>query len=72
MADDVLEEKEWTLEEYLAQFDAASPDYAVIKQRAANLKSIVVKKLRTPFGQMFEDTIFVEKTGISYTIRARL
>jgi hypothetical protein len=72
MADEVLEEKEWTVEEYLAQFDAASPDYALIRQRSANLKSIVVKKLRTPFGQMFEDTVFFEKTGLSYTIRSRL
>jgi len=72
MADEVLEEREWTVAEYLALFDEASPDHAVIRQRSANLKSIRVKKLRAPSGQMFEDTEFVEKTGISYTIRSKL
>lgn len=68
----MVEEKEWTVEQYLALFDAGSPDHELIRQRSARLKSIVVKKLRTPSGQMFEDTVFVETSGISYTIRARL
>jgi hypothetical protein len=72
MADEVLEEREWTVAEYLTLFDAGSPDHELIRQRSAGLKSIVVKKLRTPFGTMFEDTTFIEKSGITYTIRTRL
>lgn len=60
------------MEEYLALFDAGSPDHALIRQRSDKLKSILVKKLRTPTGQMFEDTVFNEKNGLSYTIRSRL
>ena len=68
----MLEEREWTVEEYLALFDAGSPDHELIRKRSGNLKSILVKKLRTPSGQMFEDTVFVEKSGITYAIRTRL
>lgn len=72
MADEVLEEKEWTVADYLTQFDPAAPDTALIRERSAKLKSIVVKKLRTPSGQIFEDTVFMEQSGVSYTIRTRI
>lgn len=72
MADEVLEEKEWTIAGYLTLFDPSAPDTALLRERSEKLKSIVVKKLRTPSGQLFEDTTFVEKTGATYTIRARL
>jgi hypothetical protein len=72
MADEVLEEKEWTVAGYLSCFDPSAPDTALIRERSEKLKSIVVKKLRTPSGQIFEDTTFNEKGGASYTIRTRL
>ena len=72
MADELLEEKEWSIEEYLTQFDPTAPDTEVIRERSAKLKSIVVKKVRSSSGQLFEDTTFVEHAGASYTIRTRL
>ncbi|HTB23271.1 MAG TPA: hypothetical protein VK914_11280 [bacterium] len=71
MADEVMEEKEWSLEEYLALFDPGSPDHALIRQRSAKLKAIIVRKVRTPSGEIFEDTEFIEKSGLTYTIRSR-
>lgn len=72
MADEVLEEKEWTLAQYLELFDPTAPDTALIRARSEKIQSIVVKKLRAPSGQIFEDTTFVEKAGASYTIRTKL
>ncbi len=71
MADELLEEKEWTVAQYLELFDPTAPDTALIRERSSKIQSIVVKKLRAPSGQIFEDTTFVEKTGASYTIRSR-
>lgn len=68
----MLEEREWTVAQYLQLFDPEAPDTALIRARSDRLQSIVVKKLRAPSGQLFEDTTFVEKGGASYTIRARL
>ena len=70
--DEVLEEKEWTVADYLALFDSSSADYAYVAQRSERLASVKVKKLRTPSGQTFEDTEFVEKTGVRYTVRTKL
>jgi hypothetical protein len=72
MADEVLEEKEWSVADYLKLFDPDAPDTSLIRARSENIKSIVVKKLRTPSGQIFEDTTFNEKGGASYTVRTRL
>ena len=58
--------------EYLGLYDAQSADYAYVAERSARLQSIQVRKLRTSSGEMFEETEFVEKTGVRYTIRARL
>ena len=58
--------------DYLKLFDSGSADYAYVASRSERLQSIVVKKLRTPSGQTFEDTTFVEKSGVAYTVRARL
>jgi len=72
MDDEVLEEKEFTIEDYLALFDPGSPDHALIRQRSEKLKSVVVKKVRSPGGIVFEDTVFVERSGQTYTIRSRV
>jgi hypothetical protein len=72
MADELLEQKEWTIAQYLELFDPSAPDTALIRARSDKIQSIVVKKLRAPSGQVFEDTTFIEKAGASYTIRTRL
>jgi hypothetical protein len=72
MEDEVLEEKDWTVEDYLALFDEQSPDTLLIRERSANLARITVRKVRTANGHVFEDTTFTEKTGAVYTIRTRL
>jgi hypothetical protein len=72
MEDEVLEEKEWSVADYLAAFDPEAPDTQVIRERSDKLKSITLRKVRTPDGRLFEDTTFTEKAGASYTIRTRL
>ena len=72
MSDQLLEERDLSIEEYLAIFDAASVDYELIKKRSANLSRIIIKKLRDSTGRLVEDTTFVEKTGVTYTVRSRL
>jgi len=72
MADEILEEKECTVAQYLAFYDPNSADYEFIQKRSANLKSIHIKKLRTPSGQLFEDSTFVELSGVTWTVRAKL
>ncbi len=72
MPDQVLEEKDLSIDEYLAAFDPASADYELIKKRSANLARVVLKKVQDPSGRIFEDTTFIEKTGITYTVRAKL
>jgi hypothetical protein len=70
MADRVIEEKDLSIEEYLAVFDPASVDYALIKERSQRLSKITVKKVADASGRLFEDTTFTEKTGIHYTVRS--
>jgi hypothetical protein len=72
MSDEVLEERELSVEQYLALYDAASADYEFIHRRSANIKSIHIKKLKAPSGQLFEDSTFVEKSGVTWTVRAKL
>lgn len=72
MADQVIEEKDLSIDEYLALFDAQSVDYPLIKKRSEKLSRIIVKKLSDSAGRLCEDTTFIEKTGIQYTIRSML
>lgn len=72
MDDEILEQKEWSLADYLALFDPDAPDTAYVRERSDRIESIMVKKLRSPSGQIFEDTTIKEKAGASYTIRTRL
>jgi hypothetical protein len=72
MADELLEQREMTVADYLKLFDSASADFAYVAGRAERLQSIVVKKLRTPSGQIFEETVFTEKGGATYAVRSRL
>ena len=69
MADQVVEERDLSIEEYLAIFDPASVDYALIKTRSEKLSRIILKKLVDASGRLVEDTTFVEKTGVTYTVR---
>lgn len=72
MGEELLEEKEISVEQYLALFDADSPDHAVLAQKSEKIARIVIKRLRREDGQHFEDTTFIEKSGITYTVRARV
>ncbi len=72
MSEELVEEKEITVEGYLAMFDVDSPDHAILKQRAEKISKIIIKKIRRDDGQNFEDTTFIEKSGVTYTVRARM
>jgi hypothetical protein len=72
MSEEILEERELGIEEYLQLFSESSTDYQIVKDRSEKLRSIQLKKLRGADGVLYEDTTFVEKTGISYTIRVKL
>lgn len=71
MDEEVLEEKEWGVEDYLALFDADAPDTVLIRERADRIQAIRVRRLRVG-GQLFEDSTFIEKAGAAYTIRVKL
>jgi hypothetical protein len=71
MDEEILEEREWSVEDYLAAFDPQAPDTALIRQRSDRIQSIVIKKVRSG-ARLFEDATFNEKAGASYTIRTRL
>ena len=60
------------VEEYLAQFPEGSPDHALLRQRAEKLRSVLVRRVKGPGGRLFEDTVFVEKAGLTYTVRLAL
>lgn len=72
MSDQLIEEREMSIEEYLSMFDSQSVDYPLLKTRSEKLAKIVVKKLRDSGGRLLEDTTFIEKTGIQYTVRSFL
>lgn len=72
MADEIIEEKDLSIEDYLALFKDAPTDLELITKRSGNIARIVVKKLRDASGRQFEDTTFIEKTGVQYTIRTVL
>jgi hypothetical protein len=72
MSEEILEERELGIEEYLQLFSESSTDYQIVKDRSEKLKAIHLKKLRGADGVLYEDTTFVEKTGITYTIRVKL
>jgi hypothetical protein len=72
MSEQILEEKDLSVEEYLKMFAEASADYALVVKGSAKLSRIVIKKISGPSGQLFEDTTFIEKTGVQYTIRTVL
>ena len=72
MADQVLEERDMGIEEYLGLFDPQSVDYPLIQKRAEKLARIVVKKVADPSGRVREDTTFIEKSGIQYTVNSFL
>ena len=71
LGEEVLEERELSLEDYLALFEDGA-DFALLKDRSARLERIIVKKIKDARGRIFEDTTFVEKTGVRYTVRATL
>ena len=68
----VLEERTWTVREYLEGFDPDSPDTELVRQRAQKLASIVVRRVRDGSGRCFEDTEFVEISGARYRVRVAL
>jgi hypothetical protein len=70
MEDRIVEEREMSIGEYLGMFDPESVDFALIKERSAKIARIVVKKVQSPSGQIFEDTTFTEKNGVTYTVRS--
>jgi hypothetical protein len=72
MEDQVLEVKELSIEEYLGLFQADSADFSLVKSRSDRLAKIVLKKVKDASGRVFEDTTFIEKTGVQYTIRAKM
>ena len=72
MADQVLEERDLSLDDYLASFDSESVDYQLLKERSAKISRIVIKKIKDPSGRVCEDTTFIEKTGVQYTVRTVL
>ena len=72
MPEQVLEEKELSVEAYLQLFAEASSDYQLVKKSADKLSRIVVKRLQDQGGRIFEDTTFFEKSGVQYTIRTAL
>jgi hypothetical protein len=71
MAEEVLNERSMSIDEYLALFEKGSGDYELVKTRSGNIREIIVKQIRGDGGQLYEDTTFIEKTGVTYTIRAK-
>lgn len=72
MSDQLIEERDMSIKEYLSMFDEQSVDYPLLKTRSEKLARIVVKKMQDPSGRLVEDTTFIEKSGIQYTIRSML
>jgi hypothetical protein len=72
MSEEILEERELSIEEYLQLFSGSPVDYPLVQERSAKLKAIHLKTVRGAGGALYEDTTFIEKTGVSYTIRVKL
>ncbi len=72
MADRVIEEKDISIEDYLKLFEGHSADYELIKKNSDRLSRVVVKKVEDASGSLFEDTTFIEKSGLNYTIRSKI
>ena len=71
MSEQILEEKDLSLEEYLGLFEESSPDYQLVKKSSDKISRIQIKKIADG-GRVFEDTTFIEKSGVKYTIRSVL
>ena len=72
MSEEILEERQLSIEDYLKLFSESSVDYELVKARSDKLKEIHLKTLRGADGVLYEDTTFVEKTGVTYSIRVKL
>jgi hypothetical protein len=72
MSEEILQERELSIEDYLKLFSESSVDYELLRTRSEKLKAIRLKTLRGADGALYEDTTFVEKTGVTYTIRVKL
>jgi hypothetical protein len=68
----VIEQREMSVDEYLAKFPIDSADYKLLKEKSEKLKTIVVAVVEEDGGRRFEDTTFTEKNGSTYTVRAAL
>jgi hypothetical protein len=71
MPGEILEEKELSLEDYLKLFEESSADYQLVKKNSDKISRILIKKI-SEGGRLFEDTTFIEKSGVQYTIRSVL
>ena len=72
MSEETLQERELSIEDYLKLFSEMSVDYIEVKSKADKIKSITLRTVRAPDGQLFEDTTFFEKSGIRSSIRVKL
>ena len=72
MVEEILQERQLSIDEYLQLFSELAEDYPLIKSRSEKLQTIHLKTLRGDGGILYEDTTFVEKTGVTYTIRVKL
>ncbi len=72
MSEEVLQERQFSIEDYLKLFSEDSADYTLVKGRAERIQHILLKTLRGADGLLYEDSTFVEKTGVTYTIRVKL
>ena len=68
---EILEERELSVADYLALFDPQSADHPLLTQRSEKIERILVQKVRER-GRLFEDTTFIEKIGVKYTVRTVL
>ena len=72
MPEEILEEKELSVEDYLKLFEAGSADYEMVKKEAEKLEKIRITLVKDSKGRRAEDTTFFEKNGMKYTIRSIL
>jgi len=72
MAEKMIEEKSLSIEDYLGMFESASADFQMVQQRSAQLDHIEIRVMEAEDGNRYEDTTFFEKSGVRYTVRAKL